>query len=146
MSGAPRGIQAAARRRIGAGDDRAPALEVCMTEDLNSILLEGKLRGGLILHADGVCAFVLESKRSRKEGEKTETDVFYFNVETSGKLAEVCSEYLKDGRGVRVVGRLVQELRPDKKCDLRSRVLVKAEHVEFKPQHAAAEHAEAVAV
>jgi single-strand DNA-binding protein len=50
------------------------------------------------------------------------------------RLAEVCGEYLKKGRGLRVVGRLKQDHWTDPEGKPRSRVLIVAEHVEFKPQ------------
>jgi single-strand DNA-binding protein len=55
-------------------------------------------------------------------------------VSTWTRLAEVCGEYLKKGRGVRVVGRLKQDRWTDADGKPHSRVLIVAEHVEFKPQ------------
>jgi single-strand DNA-binding protein len=49
-------------------------------------------------------------------------------------LAEVCGEYLKKGRGVRIVGRLAQDRWTDPEGKPRSKVYIVAEHVEFKPQ------------
>jgi single-strand DNA-binding protein len=46
----------------------------------------------------------------------------------------VCGEYLKKGRGVRVVGRLKQDRWADADGKAHSRVEIVAEHVEFKPQ------------
>jgi single-strand DNA-binding protein len=46
----------------------------------------------------------------------------------------VCGEYLKKGRGVRVVGRLKQDRWTDPDGKPHSRVEIIAEHVEFKPQ------------
>jgi len=47
------------------------------------------------------------------------------------RLAEVCAEYLKKGRGVRVVGRLKQDKWTDADGKPHSRVHIVAEHVEF---------------
>ncbi len=58
----------------------------------------------------------------------------YFDVTSWAHLAEVCSEYLKKGRGVRVVGRLKQDRWNDPEGNGRSKVYVVAEHVEFKPE------------
>jgi single-strand DNA-binding protein len=55
----------------------------------------------------------------------------YLNL---ARLAEVCGEYLKKGRGVRVVGRLKQDRRTSSEGQARSKVSIVAEHVEFKPQ------------
>jgi single-strand DNA-binding protein len=46
----------------------------------------------------------------------------------------VCGEYLKKGRGVRVVGRLKQDRWTSPEGQGRSKVSIVAEHVEFKPQ------------
>ena len=51
-----------------------------------------------------------------------------------GKLATVCAEHLTKGRGIRVVGRIKQERWEDPDGDARSKVVIVAEHVEFKPQ------------
>ena len=60
--------------------------------------------------------------------------VSYFDVTTWARLAEVCGEYLKKGRGVRVVGRLKQDRWTSPEGQGRSKVSIVAEHVEFKPQ------------
>ena len=56
-----------------------------------------------------------------------------FDIRVFGKQAEACSEHLTEGRGVRIVGRLKQELVGDD-GDVRSNVFIIAEHVEFKPK------------
>ena len=53
-------------------------------------------------------------------------EVFIFDISVYARMAEMCAEYLKKGRGVRVVGRLAQK-------DDES-VFIVAEHVEFKPE------------
>ena len=58
----------------------------------------------------------------------------YFDVTTWARLAEVCGEYLKKGRGVRVVGRLKQDRWTSPEGQTRSKITIVAEHVEFKPQ------------
>jgi single-strand DNA-binding protein len=59
--------------------------------------------------------------------------VSYFDVTTWARLAEVCGEYLKKGRGVRVVGRLKQDRGTDADGKEHSKIFIVAEHVEFKP-------------
>ena len=61
-------------------------------------------------------------------------EVSYFDVTCWTRLAEVCGEYLKKGRGVRVVGRLKQDRWTDPEGKPHSRIFILAEHVEFKPQ------------
>ena len=106
---------------------------------LNSILLEGRLvsDGELSYTPKGtaVYKFSIACERFLREGESDEPkrEVSFFDVTTWQRLAEVCAEYLKKGRGVRVVGRLKQDRWTDEQGGARSRVHIVAEHVEFKP-------------
>ncbi len=81
-----------------------------------------------------VCSFALASNRYFKHDEETKKEVSYFDITTWSRLAEVCGEYLKKGRGVRVVGRLKQDRWTSPEGQARSKVEIVAEHVEFKPQ------------
>jgi single-strand DNA-binding protein len=81
-----------------------------------------------------VCKFAVACNRAFKQDEQLQKEVSYFDVTTWTRLAEVCGEYLKKGRGVRVVGRLKQDRWTDTDGKPHSRVLIVAEHVEFKPQ------------
>ena len=81
-----------------------------------------------------VCSFSLASNRYFKQDEETQKEVSFFEVTTWARLAEVCGEYLKKGRGVRVVGRLKQDRWTSPEGQGRSKVSIVAEHVEFKPQ------------
>jgi single-strand DNA-binding protein len=81
-----------------------------------------------------VCSFVLASNRFFKQDEETQKEVSFFEVTTWSRLAEVCGEYLKKGRGVRVVGRLKQDRWTSPEGQARSKIQIVAEHVEFKPQ------------
>ena len=96
--------------------------------NLNSVLIEGSLAADPELSytekGAAVCRFRVESHRTYKEGEEQKKEVSHFDISTHVRLAEVCAEYLKKGRGVRVVGRLAQD---------GEKVLIEAEHVEFKP-------------
>ena len=81
-----------------------------------------------------MCKFSVACNRFFKQEEETQKEVSYFYVSTWTRLAEVCGEYLKKGRGVRVVGRLRQDRWTDQEGKPRSRIEIVAEHVEFKPQ------------
>jgi len=76
---------------------------------------------------------VLASNRYFKQDEETQKEVSFFEITTWSRLAEVCGEYLKKGRGVRVVGRLKQDRWTSPEGQGRSKVSIVAEHVEFKP-------------
>ena len=122
---------------------------------LNSVVLEGDLAENPTLAYTGkgtaVCTFVLVSKRTTKvEGEpdgvtedagRYAVESGHFEVICYSHLAETCSEYLKKGRGVRVVGKLREDRwsQPDSESGGLGRrsgslVVIHAEHVEFKPE------------
>ncbi len=106
--------------------------------NLNSILIEGNLVRDPELSytpkGTAVCKFSVACNRAFKQDDELQKEVSYFDVSTWTRLAEVCGEYLKKGRGVRVVGRLKQDRWADADGKPHSRVLIVAEHVEFKPQ------------
>ena len=81
-----------------------------------------------------MCKFTVACNRSFKQDDQLQKEVSFFDVSTWTRLAEVCGEYLKKGRGVRVVGRLKQDRWTDADGKPHSRILIVAEHVEFKPQ------------
>ena len=64
-------------------------------------------------------------------------EVMFINIQAWGSLAKSCGTYLHKGQGVRVVGRLKQERWSDKDGGKRERIIVIAEHVEFKKDPAA---------
>ena len=105
---------------------------------LNSVLIEGNLTRDPELKytpkGTAVCSFAIGCNRSFKQEEEYHEEVSYVDVTTWSHLAEVCNEYLKKGRGVRVVGRLKQDRWNDPEGNGRSKVYVIAEHVEFKPE------------
>ncbi len=105
--------------------------------NLNSVLVEGNLvRDPELSYTSkgtAVCKFSVACNRSYKQDDQPQKEVSYFDVSTWTRLAEVCGEYLKKGRGVRVVGRLKQDRWTDSDGKPHSRVSIVAEHVEFKP-------------
>ena len=109
-----------------------------MINNLNSVLIEGNLAREPELRytpqGTPTCTLVLASNRSYKvEGERTE-EVSFIETVTAGKLATVCHEHLKKGRGIRVVGRIKQERWEDPDGNARSKVVIIAEQVEFQPE------------
>ena len=106
--------------------------------NLNSILVEGNLVRDPELSytpkGTAVCKFSVACNRQWKQDDQVQKEVSYFDVSAWTRLAEVCGEYLKKGRGVRVVGRLKQDRWTDPEGKPHSRVEIVAEHVEFKPQ------------
>ena len=104
---------------------------------LNSILIEGNLTKDPVLSrtpkGTSVCNLSVASNRYYKQDEDLQHEVSFFDVEVWAGLGETCAEYLKKGRGVRVVGRLKQDRWSDTEGNPRSRIKIVAEHVEFKP-------------
>ena len=105
--------------------------------NLNSILIEGNLVRDPVFKSTPkgtpVCTFSLASNRFYKQDSETEKEVSFFEVETWSKLAENCNNFGRKGRGVRVVGRLKQQRWNDTEGRPQSKVMIVAEHVEFKP-------------
>ncbi|WP_320127854.1 single-stranded DNA-binding protein [uncultured Sphaerochaeta sp.] len=111
----------------------------CMN-NLNSVLLEGNLVKDpekITIGETGrtMARFSLAVNRYYKNGNKEPVEeVMFITIQVWGNLAQGCLTYLQKGRGVRVVGRLRQERWNDKDGGSHERIVVVAEHVEFKPE------------
>ena len=105
--------------------------------DLNSILIEGRLTADPTMNytakGTAACTFSIAINRSYRQDQEMKEETSFLDVETWGRLAENCSEYLHKGRGVRIVGRIRQD-RWDSAGQTRSKIVAVAEHVEFKPE------------
>jgi single-strand DNA-binding protein len=103
--------------------------------NLNSVLLEGNLvRDPLIRSTPKgtqVCNFTIASNRFFRQESGFEKETGFFDIESWGKLADACGAKGQKGIGVRVVGRLKQD-RWNSAGENRSRVVIVAEHVEFR--------------
>jgi single-strand DNA-binding protein len=115
---------------------------------LNSILIEGNLvRDPEVSYTPkgtAVCKFTIASNRFFKVEEEYQKEVSFFSITVWGKQAEVCTEYLKKGRGVRVVGRLKQDRWQGTDGKPKSKIEIVADHVEFKPDFKGREKQEEV--
>lgn len=111
---------------------------------LNSIILEGNIVANAEISEPSkgfkICKFALGVNRFTKgqNGESNE-EVSFFDVETYGKMAEICEKQGTKGRGIRVVGRLKQNRWKNSEGKPFSKVFVIAEHVEFKPKFVSSE-------
>jgi single-strand DNA-binding protein len=105
--------------------------------NLNSILIEGNLvrdpEYRETAKGTALCTFSIAASRFFKQGNETEKEVSYFDVQTWAKLAECCRSQGRKGRGVRVVGRLKQERWNGSDGKAHSKVSIVADHVEFRP-------------
>jgi single-strand DNA-binding protein len=108
--------------------------------NLNSVLLEGNLVRDpekVLVGENGsiMARFSIAVNRYFKNAQAEPVEeVMFIAIQVWGGLAESCLKYLQKGRGVRVVGRLRQERWTDKEGGNKERILVVAEHVEFKAQ------------
>lgn len=106
--------------------------------NLNSILIEGNLvkdaETRSTMKGTPVCQFTIAVNSYHKNNPGTEKEVSYFTVETWGKLAETCGNLGRKGRGCRVVGRLKQERWNGIDRKSMSKVIIIADHAEFKPE------------
>jgi len=104
--------------------------------NLNSVLIEGNMVRDPLFRSTGkgtaVCNFTIASNRYYKQDTNFEKEVGFFDVETWGKLADVCSNHGRKGRGVRVVGRLKQDRWTGNDGKNHTKVAIVAEHVEYR--------------
>jgi single-strand DNA-binding protein len=117
--------------------------EMIRMNNLNSILIEGNLVKDPQFRSTpkgtSVCTFSLASNRFFKQDSGMEKEVSYFEVETWGKLADQVHNQGRKGRGIRAVGRLKQERWTGNDGKVQSRIVIVAEHVEFRPEFTSAQ-------
>jgi len=64
-------------------------------------------------------------------GDQKKESVYFFDITTWGKTAEICGQYLKKGKQICVVGKLVQDRWKNKEGENRSKVGITARSVQF---------------
>jgi single-strand DNA-binding protein len=105
--------------------------------NLNSILIEGNLvRDPVFKNTERgtpICSFTIASNRFFRQDTELEKEVGFFDVEAFSKLAENCQGRGNKGRAVRVVGRLKQNRWTNTDGKQCSRILIVAEHIEYRP-------------
>ncbi len=108
-----------------------------MHSDLNSVLIEGNLVSDpdLVYKPNGtpVTKMRISTQRFYKGNDGYGQETSFFEITVNGRQGEVCQEKLRKGRGVRVVGRLKQESWQQEDGTDMEKIIVIAEHVEFKP-------------
>ena len=100
---------------------------------INSLILEGVVSGEPLLNetsTTSVLNFTIEHTRyyKNKEGEDV-TETSHFKVVAFGSM---CKIPVKDGVGVRIVGRLKQNIWTDSDAMKHSEVQIVAEHIEIR--------------
>ena len=114
---------------------------------LNSLIIEGNVVRNPELREPKkgfkVCTIPLAVNRFYRNAKGDGVnEVSFFDVETCGKMAEVCSQKCDKGRGLRIVGRLKQDRWTKADGHNTSRVSIIAEHIEFKKRAAKQEPTE----
>ena len=104
---------------------------------LNSIIIEGNLTRDPEVKDLGnggkVCTLSIAVNRTYKAADGSMVDeVSYFEIDAFGNMADACLKSASKGRGIRVVGRLKQNRWTDNEGKSHSKVIIIAEHIEFK--------------
>lgn len=100
---------------------------------LNSIILEGNV-STLVEPVKDTFTFSIASHRHYKNAAgEIQTETSLFEIVTYGQMAEIANKQCQLGRGVRIVGRLKQTQWTEPDGKKWSKVIVIAEHIEFKP-------------
>ncbi len=105
--------------------------------NFNSVVIVGRLtRDPELKYTPGgapVCSFgVATSRRWTKEDGQKGEDTMFLDVDVWRRMAEICSQFLKKGREVLVMGSLRQSRWTDPKTQQpRSKIRVVAQQVQF---------------
>ena len=108
--------------------------------NINCLIVEGnitqKVEFKTTAHGYPVCRLPIAVNHYYKKANSDEfvDEVSYFDVETFGKLTEICAKFSQKGRGVSVIGRIKQNRWKTDDGKNASRVTIIAEKVEFKPR------------
>jgi single-strand DNA-binding protein len=81
-----------------------------------------------------ICSFSIAVDKFFRMGEETKKETYFFDVETWDDLAEICKRIGHKGRGCRVTGELKQERWNAPDGALRSKIIIVANKVEFRPE------------
>lgn len=104
---------------------------------INQVVLMGRLTRDPELRytpqGSAVCtmSIAVNNKYQNKASGQQVEEVWFFDIDTWGRTAEVAAEYLKKGRQVVVSGKLKQERWESQDGKKMSRVKIVADHVEF---------------
>jgi single-strand DNA-binding protein len=113
--------------------------------DLNSIMVEGTIANDPMYRktkkGNPVCNFLISSNRFYKSLDGLERETSFFDVEAWDDLADLCQKLGHKGRRCRVKGRIRQDRWNTQKGEPRTKVVIVAESVEFRPEKKGDENA-----
>lgn len=103
--------------------------------ELNSLIVEGTVKTDLNYTSDSAWLELEVTRQYKKADGTMKEESSVFPVEFYGNnLVEVLNKvHVGSGRGIRVVGRLKQKKWTDETGKTESKIVIIAEHVEFKP-------------
>lgn len=108
--------------------------------NINCLIVEGNITRvpefKTTAHGYPICRLPIAVNHYYRKNNSDEyvDEVSYFDVETFGKLAEICAKFSQKGRGISVVGRIKQNRWKSEDGKAQSRITIVAEKVEFKPR------------
>jgi single-strand DNA-binding protein len=108
--------------------------------DLNSLHIEGIISKDPICRTtkkgDSVCTFSVASSRYFKTATgKKEKETSFFDVEAWKNEADKCQMLAHPGRRCRITGRIREDRWKSAKGEPRSKVVIVAESIEFRPEY-----------
>jgi single-strand DNA-binding protein len=119
----------------GVGDSQIYFKEFSVN-NLNSIIIEGTLiddpKYRETPRGTAVCTFSIANDRYYKRNDGIEKEVSFFDIEAWAKLAESVKRLGYKGRGIKAVGRLKQERWDGTDGKPHTRIIIVAEHLEFR--------------
>lgn len=106
--------------------------------NLNTVLVEGLLtrdpeRQPLTSETSMCRMSIANNRYYANKNREWKQETSFFTVIVFGNVAEACLNNMKKGRGIRVVGRLKQQIW-EKGGIRRETVVIYAEHIEFQPE------------
>jgi len=101
---------------------------------LNSLIIEGAVEDVKKSAAINTVSMTVKSIRNFKGSDGNVLDeISYFDCECYGNLADTVEKWAEKDRGIRIVGRLKQKRWTDDSGKTCSKIVIIAEHIEFKP-------------
>lgn len=101
--------------------------------NLNSVIIEGKILSFEIGNVGALLTIGDERSYTKSDGSQ-EKEVTEIETVCYGNLARSVEKWAEVGRGIRIVGRLKSERCVDSTGKKYSRLVVVAEHIEYKPE------------
>ncbi len=107
-------------------------------KQLNFSIIEGNVvqepKFSLTKNGKAYCKFTIANNNSFKKEDKWETRVSFINVETWGKVAETCKEFVHKGKPIRLKGQLKQSKFTNEQNKKINYIRLVASNLDFMPQ------------